>query len=469
MTLTPRTRLLTWFAIVALPSATLLVALPEYAALAGGVLAACVLIAVADALLGISGLDGLRVEVPPVVRLSKDRPGQLELFVVNTPQREREICLGFAWPRELVSPLADLPARLPAGCERSRLTWPFTPNARGNFVLDCCHLEGGSPLGLWAWRTRQRVRCEIRVYPNLVSEHRGAAALFLNRGLFGIHAQRQVGKGRDFEKLREYVPGDDYGEIHWKATAKRGKPVTKVFQIERTQEVYVIVDASRLSARLQTRTTAPVAANAPFTDGAAIATGDAPSAKSPPTVLERYINAALVLGLAAERQGDLFGLLTFTDRVQSFVRAKNGKAHYAHCRDALYTLQPQLVSPDFDELAAFIRLRLRRRALLIFLTALDDPLLAEQFTSNVELLCRQHLVLVNMMQPPGARPLFAAPDVGSTDEVYQRLGGHILWHNLRELEKSLGQHGVQFALLDNERLSAQLVTQYLTVKRRQLI
>ncbi len=80
-----------------------------------------------------------------------------------------------------------------------------------------------------------------------------------------------------------------------------------------------------------------------------------------------------MLGLAAERQGDLFGLLTFTDKVEKFVRAKNGKAHYNACRDALYTLEPKIVTPDFDELCAFIRLRLRRRALLVFLTALDDP------------------------------------------------------------------------------------------------
>ena len=93
------------------------------------------------------------------------------------------------------------------------------------------------------------VQSEIRVYPNLLSERKSLAALFLNRGAFGVHAQRQVGKGRDFEKFREYVPGDDYDEIHWKATARRGKPITKVFQIEKTQEVYVIVDASRLSAR----------------------------------------------------------------------------------------------------------------------------------------------------------------------------------------------------------------------------
>ena len=72
----------------------------------------------------------------------------------------------------------------------------------------------------------------------------------MNRGAFGVHAQRQVGQGREFEKLREYAPGDSYIDIHWKATAKRGRPVTKLYQVERTQEVYVIIDASRLATAL---------------------------------------------------------------------------------------------------------------------------------------------------------------------------------------------------------------------------
>src|SRR5262249_39840689 len=133
--------------------------------------------------------------------------------------------------------------------EWSRFQWPCTPRRRGNYRLERTHLEGASPLGFWAVRAAVPVACELRVYPNLLTERRNLASLFLNRGAFGLHAQRQVGKGREFEKLREYIPGDSYDEVHWKATAKRGRPVTKIFQIERTQEVYVIVDASRLSAR----------------------------------------------------------------------------------------------------------------------------------------------------------------------------------------------------------------------------
>jgi len=306
------------------------------------------------------------------------------------------------------------------------------------------------------------VRCEVRVYPNLLTERKQLAALFLNRGTFGLHAQRQVGKGRDFEKLREYVPGDGYDEIHWKATARRGHPVTKVFQIERTQEVYVVIDASRLSART-------VEVGGDRSQPAGVRRTDSTAELQPATALERFLTAALILGQAAEKQGDLFGLITFADQVQTFLRAKNGKAHYSACRDAIYTLEAQHTSPDFDEISAFIRTRLRRRALLFFLTSLDDPVLAESFVRNMSLLAGQHLVLVNMIKPPGAAPLFSRPDVEGIDDLYRHLGGHLQWHGLRELEKVLQRRGVRFSLLENERLASELVSQYVGVKQRQLL
>ncbi len=118
---------------------------------------------------------------------------------------------------------------------------------------------------------------------------------------------------------------------------------------------------------------------------------------------------------------------------------------------------------------AAIRLRLRRRALLVFLTSLDDPLLAASFAASMELICRQHLILVNMIQPPGVAPLFSSADAASTDDLFRHLGGHLLWRKLRELEKVLKRRGVHFSLLQNEQLSAQLVSQYLNVKQRQLL
>ena len=65
--------------------------------------------------------------------------------------------------------------------------------------------------------------------------------------------------------------------------------------------------------------------------------------------------------------------------------------------------------------------------------------------------------------------VFSDPEIGSVDELYQHLGGHLLWHDLRELQKVLQRRGVKFSLVNNERLSAELVSQYLNVKRRQLL
>jgi uncharacterized protein (DUF58 family) len=440
--LVPTNRLIFFTALVTLPFGALAATVPH--ALAASTVAIMALFAVAllDAVAARRRLRGVGVGLPDLVRMQKDREGEIELRIRNASRRGIRLRLGLALPEEFASVEEDLVAAIPADAEESRLVWKCTPRTRGRYVLDAAHFEARSPLGFWNARGSSPNRAELRVYPNLLDERRNVSALFLARGHGGIRAQRQVGKGREFEKLREYVRGDSYEDIHWKASAKRGHPVTKVYQIERTQEVYVILDHSRLTAR---------------------------GCGGRDTVLERFVTASLILGMAAEQQGDLYGLVTFSDRVQSFLRARNGTAHYHACRDALYTVQPETVTPDFDELAAFVRLRLRKRSLLVILTALDDPVLAESFSRNMELICRQHLILVNMIQPPGTGPIFGDPEVANLDDVYDRLGGHIRWQKLRELEKSLQRRGVRFGLLGNERLAADLVSQYLEVKARQLV
>ncbi|HTV39762.1 MAG TPA: DUF58 domain-containing protein [Candidatus Sulfotelmatobacter sp.] len=450
----PRSRLLFWTALVILPCAFIagVSISPVMSTAALALIGALVLFAIIDALVARKNLAGISVALPPVARMSKDRPANLLLRIRNAQQRRQLVRVGVPWPREITAATDETDALLPDQSEWSQLSWLCTPLKRGNYKLQHVYVEGESPFGLWAARKPVPVQSEIRVYPNLMDDRRTLSALFLNRGQFGLHAQRQVGKGRDFEKLREYIPGDGYDEIHWKATARRGKPITKLFQIERTQEVYVIVDGSRLSARPASESNGSGAADA----------GVAPA-------LERFVTAALVLGLAAEQQGDLFGLMAFGDKVDKFVRAKNGQAHYNACRDALYTMEPRTVTPDFDELCTFIRLRLRRRALLIFLTALDDPAISESFVRSMRLIQRQHLVLVNMLQPPGVRPLFSSSAATGIDDIYQDLGGHLRWQKLRELQKILRRMGVQFSLVKNERLSAELVSQYLSVKQRQLL
>jgi len=419
--------------------------LPELAPVWLLVLGGVGLAALADLVASLAGAHPPAASVPAVVRFTKDRAGAVPVTFANPGGRARRIRFAPGLPATFESPDEEAWVDLPAGAKHARIDWRCTPRRRGRHAGLLACTEVGSPFGLWRLRTRALLPCELRIYPNLFSERRQLAALFLSRGQNGAVVQRMVGRGREFEKLRDYLPGDGYDEIHWKATAKRGHPVTKVFQTERTQEIYVVLDASRLSAR-------PV-----VHDGIE------------QTALERSLTAALVLMLAAERQGDRFGLAVHDDRVRLFLRAGHGAGHYAACREAVLALQPSDRTPDIAEIVRHLRTNLRRRALLFFLTDLTDPVLAEDFVRHVRVLSRQHLVFVCQLCPPGVAPLFAGAEVAGDEEVYARLAGHVRWSEMRALARQLKPLGVTVAMLTNEAMAAQLVTRYLQVKRRQAL
>lgn len=388
---------------------------------------------------------GVTVALPDVVRFSKDRPGEIAVTFSNPSQTARRLRFALGLPEPFYSEREEALVDLPAGAKQARIEWTTTPRRRGRFGDPLVCVETASRLGFWTLRARTRSPSELRVYPNLFTERKQLAALFLSRGQFGAKLQRTVGRGREFEKLRDYLPGDGFDEVHWKATAKRGRPITKVFQAERTQEIYLVIDMSRLSARAVTH------------EGVT------------QTALERYLTAALVLLLAAERQGDRFGLLAYDDRVRVYLRAGYGDGHYGACREAIYGLQPSEATPDIAEVVRYLRTQIRRRALLFFLTDLTDPVLADDFGRHARLLARQHLVMVNQLRAPDVAPLFASGEVEDAGEIYGKLAGHERWQEAQTLARTLKPHGITATLLEDETMAAQLVTQYLTVKHRQLL
>jgi uncharacterized protein (DUF58 family) len=412
-----------------------------------GVLALAIVLVIAlfalwDAWISRTVLDSIEIRTPDLVRLYRDREGLIPVtFHVANPmdQRRRSLRVGLPLPESMETP-EEIRTVILDPIPVSEVPWTCTGRRRGLFRIKELFVECRSSLGLWDIRRKASVDLELRVYPNLREPDALAA---IRRGAQGMSVQRQVGKGREFEKLREYQPGDGFDEIHWKASARRGKPITKVFQVERTQEIYVIIDAGRLSGR--------------------------PAGKD--LTLERYIQAALVLGSAAERNGDLFGLVTFSDQVHGFVRARNGKAHYSACRDSLYQLHPRNVSPDFDEVASFLRTKIRHRALLVFLTELDDPLLAEGFSRAVRLLSAQHVVMAGMLKPQEVSPLFAAGSDPVTDDndVYRKLSSHAAWRGLKETEIALRRQGAWFSMFTPDAVCRQLVNSYMDIKQRQIL
>ena len=461
----PRTSLVAWAAAIILPLSIL-------AGVVGSLRSICVLGIVAfglacllDLLLGLGKYRQLEFQIPLVNRVTAGREFELDLKLNGPGFRSGVIRLALDLPPSVKADQSSIPVPIKSGIVNFLIPVKAVAEQRGTYPINRLFFDWISPVRFWVFREERPLKSELRVYPDLALEGRKIAH-FLNRGGFGVHRQRQIGRGREFEKLREYEPGDSFDSIHWKAAAKRHKPITKVFQVEKSQEVYLAIDSSRLSSRTPGSTSGNDAARSEPSHFSLLTS---PASLPSPTILERFIAATLLAGATAERQGDLFGLITFSDKVDQMARARSGSLHFNHCRDLLLNLQPKLVAPDFEDIAATLLNRLTKRSLLIFLTSLDDSVTGENFLFAARFLARRHLVMAIMLLPPGTQPLFSGPGVEHTDQIYENIAGHLRWAKLQELRKQLLQAGVLFHLAPGQSFTLTVVSEYLATKRRQLL
>ncbi|HEX3878145.1 MAG TPA: DUF58 domain-containing protein [Bryobacteraceae bacterium] len=433
----PSARLLWIAALAALPAAAIAGLYPALLIPCALFLAVVVLLAVADATAGRERLAGISLRTPEFIRVTKGVPAKLPLTVEN---RTKATVMARLSATAASAVTLEYPAEeLPLAPGASALDWQCTVSERGDHASGALYLEGRSPLGLWQVRGRRENACVIRSYPNM--RDRASAELFYRTAQVGQQRRRQIGKGREFEHLRQYMPGDSFEDVNWKATARRGIPVVKQYQVEHAQEVYAIVDSSRLSMR----------------EGA-------PGS----TILESYVDAALHLALVAQKSGDRFGLITFSGRTHHFLRARNGMGHFRAVRETIYNLRGERVNPDFRDVFTTLQINLRRRSLLVFFTSLDDALLAEMFERDAPLIARRHVVLVNCARTGDLRPLFET-EPAALDDLYAGLAGQMLWNRMRKLTIALQNIGVRLALVDAANIKSQVTAQYAEIKRRQIL
>lgn len=444
--ISPGSRLIWLSVVIVIPFSTLAGLSQKFLLLSAMVLGAVVLVAVLDMGPGKKRLNKVSVQLPELVRLTRFRPGEISILVFRPGTWPVKIALVF--PEEIESYENKVCV---GGISRNqKYLWQVMGCKTGSFTVEAMAIEVISPLGLWSIKKPVYPETQIRVYPDIFLERKYLSALFRRPG-FGIHVARQVGKGRDFEKLREYQPGDDYQDIHWKATAKRRFPVTRIYQVERTQRVYVIIDQARLSGR-------PV--------GAPVQGFQKEHYKS---ILDRYITCSLILCRTAIAQGDRFGALLFSDMVDAFIRDGAGPSQFRLLQEVFLKSRYKPVTPDYDEVFTAIGNNIRRRSLLIFLTHLDDPAVSENFIQNAEKILKHHVVVVKTACPDDAVPLFSGKDIASGKELYKRLGGHLAWASLMETGKTLNSRGIGFGLLTEARMCAEIISSYLEIKRRQLL
>ncbi|MFH0925303.1 MAG: DUF58 domain-containing protein [bacterium] len=312
---------------------------------------------------------------------------------------------------------------------------------RGDKQLRDIRVEIRSRLGFWLLRSKQEIKRKIKVYPNIFQDNQQLAASLLLKSKFGLHSQRVVGQGKEFEQLREYLPDDNYSNIAWKAAARKGKPVTKIFQIERTQSIYIAIDHSRSSN---------------FTYGEK-------------SNLDLVLEAILLMQLCCEREGDILGLITFADKVSNFCPAGKGRTHFSTLRNMIYDLTPNLVTPDFENLFIFLRQKIKRRSLILLFTNLDDPGLASNLYNDIHIIKRMHILTICTFNRYENELLFTDKNISESFEIYERLAAQLCNNDQERLLFKLKKLNVDLLRFRPKRFAVGVIEHYLNVKRRQIL
>jgi uncharacterized protein (DUF58 family) len=400
------------------------------------------LLAFAAALLGLAALDLALLwrSAPPVFRrrlphaLALGAGTEVTLELDNHGARSQRLAVfdhvpdGFAYD--------DLPQSLRLGAgQQARLRYRVRALERGEHDFAPCELRQGSPFGLWERRLRLGEGARVRVYPNFAALTRFALLATDHRlSQLGILQRRRRGEGLDFHQLREYREGDAQRQIDWKASARMRRLISREYRDERDQQILLLLDCGRR-----------------------VAAKDGPLSH-----LDHALNAALLLGFVALRQGDAVGLMTLGGSPR-WVAPRKSQVALNGLMAASFDLQPSLSSPDFHRAAVELMRRLRKRALVVLLSNLRDED-DDDLRSAVGLLRQRHRVVVASLREPILDAALRAPVDGLPQALTHAATADYLERRRRAFAR-LALGDVPCLDVEPEQLPLALVNRYIELKR----
>ena len=343
-------------------------------------------------------------------------------------------------PQALRVDLAVLERMVHPG-QTATASYDVAPRERGDQQTGPVALTWWSSLHLverWATVPLEQT---VRVYPNLAEGREEALYLIRSRQVvLEKRRARHAGTGREFESLRDYRDGDERRDVYWPASARRGRLVTKVYQPERSQPVWILVDAGRL---LRART------------------GDR-------TMLDVSVTAALTLAQVALASGDKVGLLAYGRRLQHRLVPARGAGHLRTLIEALAMVRSDGVDADHRSAAATLLAAQKRRALIVWLTEIAETAGVPDVIEQALTMTSRHVVLFGVMRQPAMRRL-AAASPASVGEMYRVAAAQEALDRRDTLLHGLRQRGALVLEVSPAELSAGIVDRYLEARERGLL
>lgn len=341
----------------------------------GGWVLLCAGLAAADVILAANARS---LEVTRVLpeRALRDVPLAGELRVRNLGRRTLRAQVRDAWQPTAGAPSERLQLTVPPG-ERRGTALSLLPRRRGELRSEFVVVRSAGPLGLAGRQSKLPVPARLRVLPPFTSRRHLPSRLARLRELDGNTTLQMRGQGTEFDSLREYVRGDDVRSIDWRATARAGATMLRTWRPERDRHVVIVIDTGRTAA-------------ARVGDGAR---------------LDAAMEAALLLAALAARAGDHVHLLMFDRVTRARVTRVEGAQLLPALVDAMAPVDPHLIDTDWDAALAEVRGFTQRPALVVLLTAADDPEAARAFLASLPAVAaRSRLLVATATDGPGATP-----------------------------------------------------------------
>jgi uncharacterized protein (DUF58 family) len=325
--------------------------------------------------------------------------------------------------------------------QTSGAEYDFRPGDRGDLRWGRTFISYRSPLQFAERRAVADLAQVVRVYPNLQEAKKLSLYLLRSRQIeLEKRLQHRPERGREFESLREYRDGDEPRDICWTATARRSRLVTKVYRAERSQCVFLVVDAGRLMLAR---------------------TGSL-------TKLDFALTSALSLAHVAMAGGDTVGLIAYGRKVQSQINPGRGPAHLRTILEQLALVRGELVEADHARAVRTLLGRHRRRALVVWITDLAETAATPEVIESATGVASRHLMLfVALGQPELAALVARRPE--SPEEMYRYAAGMELVERREILLRRLREQGALALELQPGQLAVGLVNQYLQIKERSMI
>ena len=327
------------------------------------------------------------------------------------------------------------------GTAENRLEYILRPTTRGEYIFEDINVYVHAPLQLVKRRYIFQAQQVVKVYPSYVQMRRYQLLAVNNRlQEVGVKRTRKLGHSMEFEQIKEYVRGDDYRTINWKASARKGGLMVNNFTDERSQQIYCLINKGRVMKM-------------PF---------------GGLTLLDHAINASLVLSNVALVKQDKAGIITFEKNLDTFLQADKKPTQMNLVLENLYKQKTDFLEPDFEKLFSVIRNRVTNRSLLVLFTNFESVESLQREMPALKKIARYHLLLVVFFENTELKSVIEKR-AGSLEEIYIKTIAEKFAYEKRLMVKELHKNGIPSILTTPENLTVNTVNKYLELKTRMSI